>query len=573
MGMALFGARGPIQIVAVDAREAAIAGVKPIILIMLAAAGLLFVTAIANVANLQLARSAERQRELTIRATLGAGQARLAKQLLVENGIIAGLGGIAGIALSIWLHWLLPVVLPAGFPRADAIAIDIRVLTFSVVLTAVATLACGLLPIVHARRLQLSRAIVESGSSGAGTGRSLTTARLLIVSSQVAVTCVLLVGGVLLVRSFAAYLNADRGYDPVNVLTASIPFTPSSSVERRTQVLDAIVERLQVRPGIAHVATSTALPLASSGGYQAFTFDSPVRPGTQVDVETIRRVVTPGYFGALGLRIVSGRPLHESDNTAAPPVVVVNRSFVRRYLEDVPPERALGLSLGRRPISTGANGLDTTIVGVVDDVKQDAPDAAPQPEMFVARAQLPGINLGFESFLVLRTTDDPAAHVETVRTLVREQDPTLAIDSVMTMDERVGASLSRPRTYAMLLSGFAVCALLIAAAGLFGVLSHTVAQRARELAIRTALGASRADVVRTSLLQTVLAMAAGLAFGLVAALALSSQIAPVLYGIPAHDAVSFGVAAMLVMAAGIAGCLVPAQRVSRLDPATVLRQV
>jgi predicted permease len=571
LGMTLFGARGPIQIVAVDARDAATAEVKPVIWMLFAAAGLLFATAIANVANLQLARSAERQRELTIRAALGAGQSRLAWQLLIENGLVAALGGMAGVVLSAWLHWLLPVILPAGFPRADAITLDARVLAFSVSLTVLSMLACGMLPILHARRLQLSRALVEAGSPGAGTGRSMNLARLLIVSSQVAVTCVLVVGSVLLVRSFAAYVSAERGYAPVNVLTASIPFLPPHTVERRKEVLDTVIARLQQRPGVTHVAASPALPLASSGGYQSFTLDSPLRPGNQIDVETIRRVVTPGYFGALGLHVAAGRPLLDTDRAGSPPVVVVNRSFVRKYLDDVPIDRAVGLSLGPRAVRAVDNALSASVVGVVDDVKQDGPDGAPQPEMFVALAQLPGVNLGSEVFLVLRTVDDPAAYVETIRTVVREQDAALAVDSVMTMDERVGASLSRPRTYAVLLAGFAVCALLIAAAGLFAVLSHSVGQRARELAVRTALGASRFALVRTALGQVAVALAGGLVVGLSAAGVLSSQIAPLLYGVSARDVTSFGVAALMLLAASLAGCVIPARRAARSDPAEVLR--
>jgi hypothetical protein len=244
MAMALFGARGPIQITAVDARQAATAEVRPAILILFGAAALLFVTAIANVANLQLARSAERHRELTIRASLGAGQSRLARQLLVENAILAGIAGLAGLALSGLLHALLPALLPAGFPRADTIEIDGRVLLFSLALTAIATVACGLLPVVHARRLDLTRALAESGAASSGWSGRLVNARALIVASQIAVTCVLLVGATLLVRSFAAYSAADRGYDPQNVLTASIPFLPSHTVERRAQILDALLCRV-----------------------------------------------------------------------------------------------------------------------------------------------------------------------------------------------------------------------------------------------------------------------------------------------------------------------------------------
>jgi predicted permease len=581
MAMALFGARAPIQIVARNAHDAATAEVRPAIVILFAAAALLFVTAVANVANLQLARSAERHRELTIRAALGAGQARLARQLLVENGILASIGGAAGLVFSAVLHAALPTLLPPAFPRADAIAIDARVLAFSVALIAIATVACGLFPVLHARRLDLNRAIGESGTTGGGSSKPMVLTRMLIVSSQIAVTCVLLVGGTLLARSFVAYMTADRGYDPENVLTAAIPFLPSYTVERRTQILNGVVERLQSRPGVIHAAASAALPLASSGGFTSFTFDSPFRPGTQVDVETIRRVVTPSYFGALGLRVVAGRPLLDTDTAAAPTVVVVNRSFVRRYLDNVSPERALTQSLGTRAVrgatSTIAAGASqpapTTIVGVVDDVKQDAPDGAAQPEMFVAHAQLPGVNLGAEAFVILRTAGDPTSYVDTLSMLVREQDPALAVDSVMTMEQRVGASLSRPRTYAVLLGGFSMFALLIAATGLFGVLSHTIAQRSRELAVRAALGATRIEVVRTALAQMTVAMIGGLIVGIAAALALSSSVETFLYGVSTRDAVSFALAPAALVVVSVLACIVPARRVARTDPATVLRQV
>lgn len=574
VAMGLFGARGPIQTVAEDAKEVAVREVRPAITILLAAAALLFLTAVANVANLQLARSAARQRELTIRAALGAAQSRLAKELLIENGLLTFAGGVAGVALSALLHRALPAILPPGFPRADAIAIDFRVLTFSLVLTVIATIACGLLPLLHARRLDLNRALGESGAAGTGTSRRIVTTRALIVSSQIAVTCVLLVGGMLLVRSFAAYLAADRGYDPHNVLTALIPFRPSHPVEQRTRIVTTLIERLKSHPGVTDVAVGTGLPLASTGGFSVFNFESPIRPGVKAEVETIRRVVTPGYFGALGLRVVAGRPLLETDVAGAPVAVVVNRSFVRKYLEDIPPREALSLSLGTDAVRP-ANGVrvPASIVGVVDDIKQDAPDGAPQPEMFVARAQLPGANFGFDDFIVLRTAGDPAAYVDTIRALMREQDPAMALDSVMTMDQRVGRSTARPRTYALLLGGFALFALLIAATGLFGVLSHSVTQRSRELAVRAALGATRVEVVRTAVSRVMLATVGGLLIGVAAALAVSSSLAPFLFGVSPRDLVSFGIAPAIVAVVSAIACVAPARRVARTDPATVLRQI
>ncbi|MDO8681016.1 MAG: ABC transporter permease [Acidobacteriota bacterium] len=573
MAMALFGARDPIQVAAVDAKAAATAEVRPAILILLAAAGLLFVTAIANVANLQLARTAARHREFTIRAALGAGTSRLARQLLLENVIVGAIGGGAGLLLAATLHAMLPSILPQGFPRADAIAIDRIVLLFSVVLAGMTSVLCGVLPLMQVRRLDLARSLSEGGISSVGAGRGRVAAtRAVIVLSQVAVTCVLLVGATLLVRSFIAYMQADRGYDPANVLTGTIPFPPAYPLERRAQALAAILERIKSRPGVTHAATSTALPLASAGGFVTFKFPSPFRPGAEIEVEAIRRVVTPDYFGALGIRVVAGRPLTAADGASSSPSVVVNRSFVRKYLDDVPVERAVSQSLGVNAVRSSRAPTATQIVGVVEDVKQSGPDEPAQPEMFVSYAQLPGANFGFQSFIVVRTADDPSAYVETLRTILRQEDPLLALDAVMTMDQRVAASLSRPRIYAVLLGGFALFALLIAGTGLFGVLSQSVTQRSREIAVRTALGATRGDVVRTVLAQAALAMIAGMAFGLASAFALSTTIAQFVYGVSTHDWVSFVAGPILLLVAGSLACIVPARRVANTDPLQVLRE-
>ena len=515
VGMALFGAREPIQISVRDAREAATADVRPAIVILLIASALLFVTAIANVGNLQLARTTARHRELTIRAALGAGAGRLGRQLLIENAIIALLGSMGGLLLAAGLHAALPSLLPAGFPRADAIVIDGRVLAVAMVLAALTTIAAGVLPLLHARRLDLARALADGSAASTGDGRSrIAIVRPLIVASQVAVTCVLLIGAGLLARSFRAQMAADRGYDPANVLTATIPFPSNYTVDRRARAGERIVERVRQRPGVTHAATSTALPLASSGGFQSFNFASPLRGGANVDVETIRRVVSPEYFGALGIRVRAGRPLTAADTMTAPVAIVVNRSFVQKFLDDIPIEQAIGFSLGTAAVRYNEQRRDATIVGVTDDMKQDAADGPPQPEMFVATAQVEGLNVGAQAFVVIRTADDPVRHVEMLRSVLREEDPVLALDAVMTMDQRVGASVSRPRAYAVLFAGFAACALLIAGAGLFGVLSHSVIQRSREIAVRTALGATRRDVVRTVLAQMAAATVGGVAIGL-----------------------------------------------------------
>jgi putative ABC transport system permease protein len=577
LAMALFGARAPIQIIATDARAAAVTDVRPAILMLLAAATLLFVTAVANVANMQLARATARHRELTIRAALGAGTGRLARQLLVENAIVGMLGSIAGLAFTIALHAALPSVLPAGFPRVDAIEVDARVLAFTLALSAITTVVCGALPLLHARRLEIARSLSDGSAGSAGSGRGrMAAVRALIVASQVAVTCVLVIGGTLLARSFSAHLSADRGYESANLLTAAIPFPSTYPPDREFEALDRILTRVGARPGVTHAAISSALPLVSSGGFLSFKFRSPLRSGTEIDVEAIRRLVSPGYFGALGIRVRAGRPLTQADDANAPSVVVVNRSFVRKYLDDVAVEQVVGLSLGGgafRRVNQADKGPapDVTIAGVVDDVKQDGPDGAPQPEIFIPLAQLSKYFLS-QAFVVMRTVDDPSGHIEALRTALREEDAALALDTVMTMDQRVGLSLSRPRLYAVLFLGFAVFALIIAGAGLFGVLSQSVSQRSRELAVRTALGASRGAVVSVALRQMAIATTVGLAIGLAASAALSNNLTPFIYGVSTLDWISFGVAPLVLIAAGAIACIVPARRVARTDPVVVLRE-
>jgi len=239
----------------------------------------------------------------------------------------------------------------------------------------------------------------------------------------------------------------------------------------------------------------------------------------------------------------------------------------------VPIEQAIGFTLGGNAVRLPKGGRDAHIVGVVDDMKQDGPDGAPQPEMYVAYAQLPVTQQGSQAFVVLRTNDDPAAHTEALRTAIREVDPALAIDAVMTMDQRIGTSLSRPRLYAVLFVSFAVFALVIAGAGLFGVLSHSVSQRSRELAVRTALGASRGSLVVVTIQQMAVAMIAGLVIGLAASAGLSNNLSRFVYGVSTRDWVSFLLAPLVLLIVGVIACIVPARRVAKTDPIHVLRQI
>lgn len=572
---ALFGAAGPIEISTVPELEAITAEVRPAVLVLLAAVALLLITATANVASLQLARATTRRREVAVRAAIGAGQRRIVRQLLIENAIVGLCGGLAGLAFAAALQRLLPALLPAGFPRLDAVAIDVRVLAFALVVSAVASVACGLLPAWHTRRVNLVETLAEGGTApiGGALRSPLARTRGAIMAGQVAIACVLLVGAALLSRSFVSLIRADRGCDPVNVLTAQLPLPFGYPAERRGQLLELLVERLRAVPGVTHAAYSTALPFVSNGGFTAFKMRSPVHGNRDVDVQATQRIVSPDYFAAMRLRLVDGRLLSETDTATTPPAIVVNQTFARQYLG----EHALGFRIPQRGPRAGGlrfpdDHADWQVVGVVDDMRQDSVDAPVQPEVFASFKQLaPGGMRDFSPILVIRTATDPLASVATLRGIVRDLAPTLALDSVMTMEDRVLESLARPRLYAVVLAWFGVFAVLIAGVGLFGVLSFSVAQRTREIGVRSALGAQARDIVGLVLGQALWIVGVGVVIGLALALAGARLLSAFLYGISPYDGLTFAAVPIVIVLVAAVACLVPARRAATVDPLTALR--
>jgi predicted permease len=577
VALALFGSKAPADVVVTPLAAALTADVKPAILVMLVAVALLLVTATANVASLQLARAITRRHELAIRAAIGAGAGRLTRQLLIESALLGLAGGAAGLALALAMSRAMPWMLPADFPRLEAVSIDARVMLFSLAATVVTCVACAVMPAMHARRIDLSASLAERGNvpSGAGTRSSAARARTLIMGGQVAVACVLMVGAALLARSFVALLHADRGYDPVNLLTARIPVPADYAPERRTQLVDALQTRLRALPGVSRVGAGNSLPFVSAGGFSAFTMPSLRNPGTDVDVQAIQRVVTPGYFKTLGVHVVEGRALADTDTANAPPVLVVNRSFARTYLID----RPIGQRIPRpRSGSAGlrfrSTDVDWEVVGVVDDIRQDSVEAPRQPELFAALQQvLPTSIRAFDPIVILKTTTDPLAMVPSLREAVRREAPGLALDSVMTMEDRITNSLARPRTYALLLGLFATFAMLISGVGLFGVLSYAVAQRSREIGVRTALGAQSRDIVRLVLRQAVVTAAAGILLGLGVAAGSARSLSTLLYGVASYDAVTFILVPVVLVVVTMTACIVPARRAARVDPLIALKSV
>jgi predicted permease len=567
--MAIFGGTGPIEVAAISLNDALTADVRRPLLVLFVAVALLLATATTNIANLQLARATTRQREIAIRSALGAGSGRVMRQLLTESLVLGVLGGSAGLLLALLLQRFIPTLLPADFPRADAVSMDRTVVLFAIAASLLTSVLFGLFPALRARDINLVQSLTEDGTAPVGGGsRSRTAqARAAIMAAQVAIACVLLVGASLLGRSFLTLLNTDRGYDPSGLLTARLSLPASMySPERRYAIVEQVLGRLSTLPTVTHAAFTSELPITAGGSTSAFTLPSRTAPGGTVSVQASPRMVSPRSLPALGMRLIVGRDFADSDNATALPVVIVNRAFAHQYLAD----NAIGEQL---PMGIGYQDADVkaTIIGVVDDVRYPGGARVTQPELFYSYRQFGGKVVVPVVTLLVRTSGDPNALSSAVRSAVREADAGLVPDAVTTMEARLLTTLARPRLYAILLGGYATLGLLIAAVGLFGVLSYTVAQRTRELAVRTALGAQQADIVRLVLRQTLGMTAVGLAAGLVASLVLSRSTGALLYGITPYDTVTFVAVPVVLGLAAIAACVGPALRAARLDPLRALR--
>jgi predicted permease len=563
---AIFGSNGPVSIMAVQLKDAMTADVRQPLTVLLAAVLLLLVTAIANTAGLQLARATARRREMAIRAALGAGQARVVRQLLAESLLLALVGGAAGLVLAWWLHRLLPSVLPSDFPRIDGVVLDATVIAVALIASIGASVVFSLIPAIHLRRLNLATPLSEDGSSPIGAGEATGVGRMRrgMIAGQVAIACVLLVGASLLGRSFLELLNADRGFNPSGILTARV-FLPGSiySAEQRYAIVRGILERVTSFSNAANAAFTSELPVTAGGSTAAFTLKT---ADGVVTAQASPRLVSAGAFAALGMRIVEGRDFNELDTEAAAPVAIVNRAFANRY----PGSAAVG---ARVPMGVGYQDptREATIVGIVDDVRYITSTTSSMPELYYSfrqfdrRLPVPSV-----TFLV-RTSADPRALTGSLRTAIREADDTLVPDAIATMEDRVLTGLARPRLYMILFGGFAACALIIVSVGLFAVLWQTVAQRSREIAVRSALGAQRLDILRLVGRQGLAITAAGLIAGVAGAAALAGSMATFLFGVTPYDGLTYVLVPMLLLVVSTIACLGPALRAIRVDPVRWLR--
>jgi len=560
VAIAVFGSNGPIEVSAAPALDSITGEVRRPMLLLMLAVGLLLITATANVASLQLARATVRRREIAIRAAIGAGAARLMRQILIENLLLGLCGGLVGLALSGALHSALPSLAPPDFPRLDDVTLDSNVLGFTALISILTALGFGLLPAIRLRRMNLAESLSQGVERGDGTGLHTARTRVLIMAGQVAIASLLLIGAGLLVRSFYAMLHADRGFDSANLLTARLPMPATLyPASRRAAIIDGVLMSLRQTDGVGKAAYTDSLPLTGSESRSSFIMR---RPGADspVNVSTLTHTVSHDYFAALGIRIVEGRGFTESDTAASPHVAVVNRAFAQKYLGSSP--------VGARLPAIGNWQTDCEVVGVSENVIRQGIGDDLQPALYLLQPQT---QVSAFSALVIRVAGEPRTFIESLKAAVKAQDPSLALESVMTMEDRIGSSLARPRLYAVILGGFALFALIIAGVGLFGVLSYSVAQRSTEIAVRTAVGARPLDIACLILREAFGITVSGLVIGIGSALILVSYLSTLLYGVRVYDALTFVSVPLILCVITLLACALPSLRAIRIDPIRGMR--
>jgi predicted permease len=552
--------------------------VRPTLLVLLGAVGFVLLIACANVANLLLARFAGRQKEIAIRAAIGAGRGRVVRQLLTESVVLALAGGVAGLAIARWGTRAMVAAVPGGLPRMENIAVDGWVLAFTLGVSLVTGIVFGLAPALQVSTTDLHGTLKEGGRGSSAGHKRL---RNLLVVSEVACALVLLAGAGLMLRTVWSLSHVNPGFDPDHVLTFSVGLSPDnmSSNDRILQSMSETLDRLGSVPGVKSVATTSLMPLGGSDSEIPFYVHGRPRPTSQGDMSwALLYVTSPGYLKTMGIPLLRGRFLGPRDMRRGSHVVVIDEVMARTYF---PNEDPLGKAIVVADMS-GALGPEASIpmeiVGVVGHVAHWGLDrdatARVRSEIYVPLSEVPPPFVkptAAGSTFVVRAGVNAAAVLPAVRGALLEAGGDQPVYGVRTMDEIVSASIAGRRFSMLLLSVFAGLALLLAAVGIYGVISYTVAQRTREIGIRMVLGASQADVLKAVAGQGMLPVLAGVAIGLAAAFGLTRLMAGMLYGVSAGDPMTLIGVAVVLVAVALVATLVPARRAVKVAPVVALR--
>jgi putative ABC transport system permease protein len=539
------------------------------LLVLLAAVGAVLLIGCANLANLLLARGAGREREIAIRAALGAGRWRLVRQLLTESVVIACLGGTLGVALGYGLmHALKTWIPPFYLPSEADVHMDARVLLFTAAIILLTGILFGIAPALHTVRSDLAGSLKEGGR-GATTGVARNRLRGALVVAEVALAFVLLSGAGLLIRSFYQLQQVDPGFETTNVITMWLPMTDAQYPDgaRVINYLSQVMEKINAVPGVREAAVTTALPLEGWGWGMPFLIEGqPVvdranRPGC------FYKMVSPSYFRALGMRLLKGRALSETDTQGAVPVIVVNESMVKRYFKKDEP---LGKRVLIQQIITAKHELGPEVpwqvVGVVADEKVGGLDDS-SPGVYVSYKQSPTVG----NALVVRGAMDPNGLIKSIQRSVWEVNKNQALDDIKPLEQIRTESLGGNRLRTILLGAFAGLALLLAAIGIYGVISYSVSQRTHEMGVRAALGASSWDQLRLVLKSGLSLTFIGVAFGTLGALGLTQLLSSLLFGVSARDPWTLALVGLVLATVALAACYIPARRATRVDPTIALR--
>jgi putative ABC transport system permease protein len=546
-----------------------VGNVRPMLITILGAVAAVLLIACANLASLSLARAAGRQRDLAVRAALGAARSQLVRLLFTESAVLVVMGTVIGFLFALWGSDILVRFVPADLPRANSVTIDARVLLFTAGVAIAATLVCGLAPAWLLSRADLRNALASGRSEVGSSAQS--RLRRLLVTAQVALALVLLASAGLFLRSFAQLTSENPGFDAHGLLAVRLSLSTDSYPDRASVVrlIDRFLPRLASIPGVQTAGIVSLLPLG--GGHSSINFTRPDRPPSKRE-DTPRanyRIVTPGYVLAMRIPLLSGRDFAEEDDANRPAVALISASLSHKLFSD-------GSPLGQRLLIDDSDGdpRPIQIVGVVGDVKQEKLEVQPSFDIYLPWRQIipeavPWLRS--TSFLVFRTNMPPMSLESAVRKEIRNLDPTIPTTNIRSMKEVMGAALAVRRFSLSLVGVFAVTALLLAAAALYAVIAYGIEQRTREIGVRMALGASRLGILQMIMSEGFRLVATGMVLGFLAAISFAHLIATQLYGVSSHDPLTYGIVSVVLSAAALFASYFAARRAMHLDPMVALR--